>query len=62
MKSNRSAVKRFKVTATGKFRRRRAFHSHLLSGKRPQRKRRLLAPDFVSEREAGRIRRLIPYL
>ena len=61
MKSNKSAVKRFKLTATGKIRRKHAFRSHLLVGKRPRRKRRLLAEDFVSEREAARIRRLLPY-
>lgn len=61
MKSNKSAVKRFKITASGKIRRKHAFHNHLLVGKRPRRKRRLLAADFVSEREAARIRRLLPY-
>lgn len=61
MKSRRSAVKRFKVTATGKLRRRRAYHSHLLGHKRPARKRRLVAETSVSERDEGRILGQLPY-
>ena len=62
MKTNRSAAKRFKVTARGKLRRKHAFHSHLLVHKNPKRKRRLAGADFVDESEARRMRRLIPYL
>ncbi|MEW6045789.1 MAG: 50S ribosomal protein L35 [Bacillota bacterium] len=61
MKSKRSAVKRFRLTATGKIRRRRAYHSHLLGPKSPGRKRRLVSDAFVSEGEAPRIRRMLPY-
>ena len=61
MKTPKSAAKRFKLTASGKIRRKHAFHSHLLVGKRPRRKRHLRQHDLVSEREAHRIFRLLPY-
>lgn len=41
MKTHRGAAKRFKQTGTGKVRRRKAFHSHILEKKSPARKRRL---------------------
>jgi large subunit ribosomal protein L35 len=62
VKSNRGAVKRFKLTATGKIKRRKGFKSHLLSTKRRKRKRRLRQPGLVSAQEAKNIRKLIPYL
>jgi large subunit ribosomal protein L35 len=36
MKSNRSAVKRFRLTATGKIRRNQAYIRHILTKKNPQ--------------------------
>jgi large subunit ribosomal protein L35 len=62
IKSNRAAMKRFKVTASGKIKRYRGFKSHLLSSKGKKRKRRLRQPALVSAVEAKRIRKLIPYL
>jgi len=62
LKSSRGAAKRFKVTATGKVRRRKAGKSHLLSGKSMKRKRRLRQAGVVSPTEAKNIRKLIPYL
>ncbi len=41
MKTHRGAAKRFRVTGTGKIRRRKAFRSHLLETKSSRRKRRL---------------------
>ena len=41
MKTHRGAAKRYKVTSTGKLRRRKAFRSHLLEHKSSRRKRRL---------------------
>lgn len=41
MKTHRGAAKRFRVTGTGKLRRRKAFRSHLLETKSSRRKRRL---------------------
>jgi large subunit ribosomal protein L35 len=41
MKSHSGASKRFRKTGTGKIKRQRAFHSHLLTKKNAKRKRRL---------------------
>ncbi len=62
MKSSRGAMKRFKVTATGKVKRRRGGKSHLLSSKGRKRKRRLRQAGLVSAQETKTIRKLIPYL
>ena len=62
IKSNRGAVKRFRVTATGKVKRNKAFKGHLLSGKAKKRKRRLRQGGLVSASETKNIRKLIPYL
>ena len=60
MKTHRGAAKRFKVTSTGKIRRRRAFMNHMLEKKSPKRKRSLNAPDaVVSAKDTKRIRRLL---
>lgn len=62
MKTHRGAAKRFKRTGSGKLKRNRAFGSHLLTHKDIARKRRNKQADLVSERDAGRIERLLPYL
>lgn len=60
MKSHRGAKKRFKITSTGKIRRRKAFANHILSKKSSRRKRRLTSPDAqVSRVDARRVRRLL---
>jgi large subunit ribosomal protein L35 len=41
VKTHRGAAKRFKLTGTGKVRRRKAFRSHLLEKKSSRRTRRL---------------------
>ncbi|MFN2388538.1 MAG: 50S ribosomal protein L35 [Actinomycetota bacterium] len=59
MKTHRGAAKRFKVTSTGKIRRRRAFANHMLEKKSSTRKRRLNSPDVVSPADTPRVRRLL---
>lgn len=59
MKSHRGAAKRFKVTPTGKIRRRKAFVNHILEKKSARRKRRLNSPDFVSDSDQKRVRRML---
>jgi len=61
IKSKRSAVKRFKVTANGKSLRNRAFGSHLLTHKSSKRKRRLKQKALISKRDRDNIKRSIPY-
>ncbi|HVN47806.1 MAG TPA: 50S ribosomal protein L35 [Bacteroidota bacterium] len=59
MKSQRSARKSFKVTATGKIKRRKAFRSHILTSKSTKRKRHLRKPGVVAQTEAYKIKRLL---
>jgi large subunit ribosomal protein L35 len=61
IKTSRGALKRFKVTGSGKIKRKRAFKSHLLSSKGRKRKRRLKQSTLVAAPDAARIRKLIPY-
>ena len=51
MKSDSGAKKRFKKTASGKYKRRKAFRSHILSSKSSKRKRHLRKPTLVSKQE-----------
>ena len=59
MKSRRSAVKSFKVTATGKVKRRKAFRSHILTSKTTKRKRHLRKPSLVDKTESRKVRRFL---
>lgn len=57
MKTHRGAAKRFKVTGSGKIRRRKAFRNHILEEKSPRRKRRLGRPSDVSPADMPAVRR-----
>ncbi|SYZ73190.1 50S ribosomal subunit protein L35 [Candidatus Zixiibacteriota bacterium] len=61
IKTNRSAAKRFKKTATGKIKKKKAFHTHILTKKTTKRKRQLRKADYVSKADHKRIKKLIPY-
>ena len=58
-KTRRAAVKRFKVTGSGKIMRRKAYKGHLTAKKSPNRKRRLRKGTLVSKSEARNIREII---
>ena len=62
LKTNRAAAKRFKVTAKGKVKRRRAFLRHINSHKTRKQKRRLGKPAVVDKSNEKAIKRLLPYL
>jgi large subunit ribosomal protein L35 len=62
IKTRRGAAKRFKITGSGKVRRRRAYLRHILSTKTRKQKRNLRQPTLVSNSEAKAIKKLIPYL
>ncbi len=49
MKSNKGASKSFKKTATGRFKRKKAFKSHILTSKSTKRKRNLRKPTMVAD-------------
>ena len=56
MKSNRGAAKTFRKTASGKFKRKSAYKSHILSSKSTKRKRKLRRDTLVSVAENRRVR------
>jgi large subunit ribosomal protein L35 len=62
MKSNRSAMKRFRFTATGKIRRNKAYARHILTTKTTKQKRGLRSKSLVDSTNVQAIRRLLPYL
>ncbi|MDQ1401719.1 MAG: large subunit ribosomal protein [Actinomycetota bacterium] len=59
MKTDKGAAKRFKVTGTGKLRRRQAFMNHILEKKAPGRKRRLGREVSVAPGDAKQIKRML---
>ncbi|HEY0995772.1 MAG TPA: 50S ribosomal protein L35 [Gemmatimonadaceae bacterium] len=60
MKSHSGARKRFKVTGSGKVKRGRANHSHILTKKDPKRKRRLRqATTIATKGEEKTLKRLL---
>ena len=59
-KTRKSAAKRFKITGTGKFMRRRAGGRHILTKKTAKRKRHLKQDAAVQPSEVRRIRAALP--
>jgi large subunit ribosomal protein L35 len=59
LKSKRGAVKRFKLTASGKVRRNKALKRHILTKKSPGRKRWLRKPTLVSDSEVAQVRTML---
>ena len=59
MKSNRGAMKRFKVTKSGKVKHRRANRSHILTKKSKKRKRHLRQDKCMAPQDAKNIKRLL---
>ncbi len=59
MKTDKGAAKRFKVTGTGRIRRRKAFRSHLLEKKSSTRTRRLGREVDLSKGDRRQARRLL---
>jgi len=56
MKTKSSAKKRFKVTGTGKIKRKHAFKSHILTKKSKKRKRALTHATLVDKSDENNIR------
>jgi len=59
MKTNSGAGKRFRKTATGKYKRVSAFKSHILTSKSTKRKRKLRRATLVSEADSQRVKRML---
>ena len=59
MKTHSGAKKRFRLTAKGKVRGRRAFSSHILEKKSPKRKRRMRQPVVISKHDENQVKTLL---
>lgn len=60
MKSNSGAAKRFSKTGSGKWKRNKAFSSHILTKKSPKRKRNFRGTELVAPADAKALDRLVP--
>ena len=61
LKTRKGVAKRFKITKSGKIKKRSANRGHLLSKRSTKRKRRLRKGGYVDATQAKMIRRLLPY-
>lgn len=61
LKTHRGAAKRFKKTASGKFKRGQAYKSHILTKKASGRKRGLDQSALVSKADTAKVREMLPY-
>ena len=59
MKTHSGCKKRFRKTAKGKLRGRRAYSSHILEKKSPARKRRFKRPSVISRADRKRVETLL---
>jgi large subunit ribosomal protein L35 len=59
MKTHSGAKKRFRKTAKGKLRGRRAYSSHILEKKSPKRKRQMRNPSEISTQDSKRVNTLL---
>jgi large subunit ribosomal protein L35 len=59
MKTDRGAAKRFKITGSGRLRRRKAFRSHILEKKPTTRTRRLARETDVAPGDVKAVKRLL---
>jgi len=59
MKTNAGAKKRFKLTGTGKIKRKHAFKSHILTKKSTKRKRNLTQSGLVNKADENNIKLLL---
>jgi large subunit ribosomal protein L35 len=61
LKTHRGAAKRFKKTATGKFKRGQSFKRHILTSKTTRRKRALRKMVLVADQDQKKLERMLPY-
>ena len=62
MKSHRGAMKRFKLTGTGKVKRNKAYKSHILTKKTTKRKRNLRKAAMMDKTNEKVMKKILPYL
>lgn len=61
LKTHRGAAKRFRATASGKFKRNQSHRRHILTKKPNKRMRHLRSPTTVHEADNAMVRRMLPY-
>lgn len=59
IRTNRGAMKRFKLTGQKKIKRKKAYASHILTKKTSKRKRNLRKSSLVSPSQTKRVKRMI---
>jgi large subunit ribosomal protein L35 len=59
LKTKKAAAKRFKVTGSGKIKRRSNFARHILTKKSAKRKRHLTSGKLVSKADTKRVREML---
>ncbi|HNW51988.1 MAG TPA: 50S ribosomal protein L35 [Prolixibacteraceae bacterium] len=59
MKTNAGAKKRFKLTGTGKIKRKHAFKSHILTKKSTKRKRNLTHIGLVDVTDTNNVKKML---
>ena len=59
MKTRRGAAKRFKLTASGKLKRNKANHRHMLVRRSNKVKRKMRQSDFVDAGDRRNVRRML---
>ncbi len=59
MKTNSSAKKRFKITGSGKIKRKHAFKSHILTKKSKKRKRNLTYFTIVDKADENNVKHML---
>ena len=61
MKTRKAIAKRFRMTASGKFKRAKANRSHLLTRRASNRMRRLRRGGLLDKSDEKMIKRVLPY-
>ncbi len=61
MKTHRGAAKRFRVIGSGKFKRKKAYRSHIMSPMSTKQKRHLRGCTIVDPADTKQLKRLLPY-
>ena len=61
LKTKRAAAKRFKLTATGRIKRHKAFKRHILTKKTTKNKRHLRGTAEVHATDKQHVRAMLPY-
>ncbi|MFY0606827.1 MAG: 50S ribosomal protein L35 [Cyclobacteriaceae bacterium] len=59
VKTNSSAKKRFKLTGTGKIKRKHAYKSHILTKKETKQKRNLTQPGLVHKSDESNVKHML---